>query len=752
MNEKTATIQYNADRLSANQKVEIMERFTNAYQNDSTDIALREAMCLKEQFPAALCQIEEGDLFAGRFLHLPLGFSPQDEYGFAYYYSEEECNLLLNDKSLTDFNKEKLKTIMDFWREENTQYKVRSAYDPIMAKYLPHDDFVSHSGIAFPLYRMGGSQLDLDKLVQCGIQGLMKEINDKNKENQPLFTAMISALNTVLDVCKYYRAQAIALADQTRSPSAKQEFLQIASTLEALIHHKPETLREAIQLVHLYLILSGSKNYGRMDVYLGDFYVNDLRTKELSKEEALRLLEGFWKLIVVRKNIYDSRVIIGGKGRRNEENADQFALLAMQASENVKEIVPQLTLRCYQGMNQEVFEKAIAVIGEGTTYPMLYNDSVNIPSLAKAFQVSEHEAADYVPFGCGEFILYHRSFGSPNGAINLLQALNVTMRNGTDPSSDTEQGLALGRFEDFHSFEEFYDAYCRQISFFVELLAKQEDLEYKIAAENASFLFLSILYNDCITREKAIFSGGVQYLGGTLETYGNINASDSLTAIKHLVFDQKVISKQDLMRALDADFVGFEALREKLLSAPKYGNDDEAADNMAVQLHQFVCNRIKEQSKNTDLHSYLAVIINNSTNTTFGLNTGASADGRKANTFMANANNPMGGMDKNGITAMLNSLVKPDTDIHAGSTQNLKFSKSMFRQLLPKTKILLKTYFDNGGSQAMINVLNRNDLENALIEPEKYSNLIVRVGGFSAKFIELNREIQQEIISRTLYE
>ena len=188
-----------------------------------------------------------------------------------------------------------------------------------------------------------------------------------------------------------------------------------------------------------------------------------------------------------------------------------------------------------------------------------------------------------------------------------------------------------------------------------------------------------------------------------------------------------------------------------LLSAPKYGNDIEEADSMAARFHEDLCKIVQNAAAKIGLDSYLAVLINNSMNTTFGLTTGASADGRLANTYMANANNPTGGMGKNGITALLNSLVKLRTDLYAGSVQNMRFSKEMFGPLMNKTKMLLKTYFMNGGSQSMITVVDREDLENAIKNPSEYQNLIVRVGGFSARFVDLDKNVQSEILSRTLY-
>jgi pyruvate-formate lyase len=190
---------------------------------------------------------------------------------------------------------------------------------------------------------------------------------------------------------------------------------------------------------------------------------------------------------------------------------------------------------------------------------------------------------------------------------------------------------------------------------------------------------------------------------------------------------------------------------KNLLNAPKYGNDNDEADKMLINIHEHVCNYVRDQEKSIGLHSYLVVIINNSANTLMGHWTSASADGRKSGQPMANGNNPSGGNDKNGVTAFLNSLTKPSPFIHAGAVQNLKFSREMFYSKKEFLKALLKTYFENGGAQAMITVVDKNELERAMQQPEKYSHIFVRVGGFSARFVELSRDVQLEIISRTLY-
>jgi len=242
----------------------------------------------------------------------------------------------------------------------------------------------------------------------------------------------------------------------------------------------------------------------------------------------------------------------------------------------------------------------------------------------------------------------------------------------------------------------------------------------------------------------------VRYLGGTIETYGNTNTADSLTAIRKLVYEEKRLSLERLREMLQSNFAGFERERKMLLGCPKYGNDDDAADEMAVRVHEHVCNYARGCAEKAGLSSYLVVIINNSANTVFGRYTGASADGRLSGEPMANANNPAGGMDKNGITAMLNSLVKLDNTLHAGAVQNMKFTKEMFTRYRAQTEALLLVYFQKG-QQAMLNILDRGTLEDAMAHPVLYPNLIVRVGGFAARFIELERKVQEEIVSRTLY-
>lgn len=733
--------------LDNRKKLKHMIDFTKAHEENSDNRYRREARCIDLQLSFLMLPVRPNDLFAGRKTEFPIGFWPQNSYGTVGYYCDEgDLKEMKLDSSLSLEELNQIDSLIQYWKGKTTNEKLISKYSPLQKSLLSHGDFTTEAGIAFPLYRMSGAQMDPTVLLEKGITGLILDAENRQEQNPDFYDAIKSALLTLQSICLRYHNE---LLQEIKELSATNQYpdairiarlTQMAENMMHIAYEKPNTFWQAGQLSYLFYLISGTYNYGRMDAYLGDYYVNDIDSGLITEEFALSLLVSLWGLIIERHNIFDGRIILGGKDRTNLCNADRFALAAMEASRQTKDILPQLTLRCYTGMNESVYHKALEVIGEGTTYPMLYHDDINIKAVSNAFCLPPETAKEYVPFGCGEYVIYNKSFGTPSGAINFLHGLNTMIY---------EEDLNL--LEECPDFESFYTAYLNKMNTLIFLLAQQERLEYDVCAADAPYLYFSILFENCLERGKAVFEGGIRYLGGTLEGYGNTNVSDSLTAIKLLVYDKKQISPSLLANALKHNFKGYEDIKSLLLSAPKYGNDDPIADEMSIRFHEDICNRIRNCKEKAQLHSYLMVIINNHMNTTFGLTTGASADGRSGYTYMANANNPTGGMDQNGITAMLNSLVKLRPDIHAGSVQNMRFHKEMFTKLLSKTKGLLASYFIGGGAQTMITVLNRGDLEKAMAEPEKYQNLIVRVGGFSARFVELSHDDQLELLSRTLY-
>ena len=706
--------------------LQYVAEFTRRYRT-APDIYAREADCLRWQFAHSLQPLQAGDLVAGRLVRPLVGVRAQEFWGVGYYAEEDALWHLTVDETLTPEERDEAAALLAYWKRENTRVKISDAYPEGWLDVFVHNAPYYISASAHGLYRISGIQMDPTRVLTLGVEGLLALCAEKREQNPPFYDGLTTAVDILSEVCLRYAAEAEALGN----PALAADFAHIS-------RHPAATFTQALQLAYLFYVLSGTWNYGRMDKYLGGYLAADLEAGRITEEEALRWIEDLWCRIEERNDYFDSRVILGGADR--PAGADTFALLAMEATRRRKGIVPQLTLRLYEGMNPDLYNKALQVIGEGTTFPMLYNDAVNIPAVMDAFGVSREVAQDYVPYGCGEYVLYNKSIGTPSGTINTLHTLNEAI-----------YGKNAHRFLTAPDFETFYTGYLEEVENIVSCLALQEKLEYDVVGRECPFLYYSLVFDDCMERGKAVLEGGLHHLGGTIENYGNVNTADALTAIKAVVYDQKLVTPEALSHALATDFEGQERLRQLLLSLPKYGNDHPDADGMFTRLHRDVCRLIRRQAQPAGLDSYLAVIINNELNSVFGQGTGASADGRHAGHFMANGNNPMSGADTCGVTAMLNSLVKPDTHIHAGAVQNMRFSREMFTTQLPRMKELLRTYFEQGGAQSMITVLSRGDLEAALAQPEKYRNLVVRVGGFSARFVELNPVVQKELIARTLY-
>jgi len=726
-----------ASPARAREALDRAETFTRAHRETGhLPPAEREAVLLDLQFPACWQPPQAGDLLAGRIYYPMVGFSPE-AMGLGYYCADDFFERLRADPDSDPETVTRCDAILDYWAQKRSSRRVRAAYPPALAALLPSDAWMEESGVGFPLYRMGGTMLDYRKILEPGLHAFGME-----RDGSP---AMATCRKTV---CRLIDN---AIRHYVENPGSLpgDSIAELESLLDG---RRPRSFHAATQLLWLVALLSGSWNYGRLDVILGPFLDRDLRRGTIDEEGAVELLCSLWRLIHGYNNQYNNRVIVGGMGRADEAVADRFARLAIEATRRVRLNQPQLTLRFHEGQDPRLWERALDAIGEGCTFPMLYNDDVNVPAVARAFDVPESEAVDYLPYGCGEYVLGSQAVNAPNGVINLLKALELALHGGVDPLTGRKVVDAIPPARTFADFEAVWRAYARVVEQFTAALAVTQKIQYDVVGQEAAFSFFSMLLDDCAGRGKTAFAGGVRHLGGALETYGNTNAADSLHVIDELVFRRREVTLPELVEALDANFEGQPDLLARCRVIAKYGNDEATADAMARRVHEHICRVACEQSAPSGLDSWLVVVINNWANTVLGWKTGASAEGRLAGTPMANGNNPSSGADVNGVTAFLNSLVKLDPTVHAGAVQNMKFGKEWFTpEMRPKFDALLKAYFANGGTQAMITVVSKDDLEAAMREPEKWGHLMVRVGGFSIRFVELPTDAQREVLARTLH-
>lgn len=727
------------------EQYEVIKEYTKVFKDNLESSKLkREIECYKVLYPKIFRPMYEDDLVFGRVDILPIGFGSVTSVGGPGHY----CDFNKIEKFRGKVNDNELDEMISFWKEHDTReifYKENLIEDELSR-------FVDVFSPAIVTARFSGMYLDYNLLLDNGLEGLKSKIKKAgSKEEHKAMVEAIELIQYCIDEIKDSLKKEIEEENNEQIKKAKIKLIDVFTNIK---DKKPSTFLEAIQLSWLYSLFAGVVNYGRMDDYLGDYLVNDLNNGVIDEEEAISYIQSLWRLIEVKRTNVNGRVVVGGKGRRNPENADVFCKLSIEATRRSKLVEPQFTLRIYDDMNKDIYNQALDCIAEGVTYPIIYNDEVNVDAAMKMMHIDEKTAYQYVPFGCGEFTLSGMGIGTPNSCLNVLKILDIFIHNGEDQwdYKFKLKNFDVKKVEDIETFEEFMEEYKRVLDKYIMLSGDAHGESYRVMNREVGFIFTSILTYDCIGRGKMVLDGGVYHRGGTNEMYGNISASNSLAAIKKVVFDDKKYTMSEVKEALRKDFEGFEDIKLELENAPKYGNDIDYVDDIAIDVHEHLCLTIADYAPKIGLDSWLVVVINNQVNTEWGRATASTPDGRIAGMYMANANNPMSGDDKEGPTAMLNSLVKLRADIHGGSVQNIKFSKNMFIEERDKIKYLFKTYFKNGGPQLMITIINPGDLEKAYKNPENYKDLTVRVGGFSARFVNLEDDVQREIMARTCNE
>lgn len=753
--------------------IDISVAFTDAYRRYSDAApAIREAMCLQCLYPSSLLPLKEDDFFAGNgdvnafltFSKLPVTFHPKQQGQIAYFASLRDLRALAAEYP---HRADEIQELIAFWKTEATFYKIREeAPAELRDYYFPpmfgtDDDGYRRKGRpGTPLgagfisgsfdTRIAGIMPDFGPVLRLGLSGLYREADRYEKENgnEAFYTALRLNLDMVRDTLERYRAEAAALV-KTAEPEHGARLLTLEKMLTELQHRPPETLEEAIQLTIVFTVLTSIDNFGRMDVYLGDFLASDLEAGILDEEGAIRVISEFFDFISRNCGSYDSRVIIGGKGRPNEKNADRFSLLAMEAVRRRHDVKPVVTLRFYEGQDPALFEKGVEVIGEGCIYPTLYNDDVYIDGVMKGMNVPYEDAVDYAPLGCGEMVIAGKSVGSPNSTFRILKALEAALHNGRDGASGDLVGIETGEPEELLTFEDLMEALFRQLDARLRLEAKLHAHQRQVTAREAAFILPSILMRDCLEKGKGIFHGGVRYFGANIEGFGLINTINSLAVIKKLVYEEKRFTLPELVHILDVNFEGFEEERELFLSVDKFGNNKAWVDDLKLPIEEFINRTADRYGRECGFH-YCTIANVNPGGITIGPATAASADGRLCGTPFALANSPMPGTDTSGITAMLLSTAKAKAE-NGGYVTNMNVSRGLIASDPKKFAELLRRYFELGGLQLNINCYSKGDMENALKEPEKYRNLIVRVSGYSARFIDLDPVTQKYLMERTLF-
>lgn len=612
---------------------------------------------------------------------------------------------------------------------------------------------------------------DFETPLAIGIGGILKKIEASMEKHagdaekiEFLQSAHIS-MTGFSDMIRGYgeaaEQKAAAVAD-----AKKQNLLTAAAVCRKIALDAPETFHEAVQLVWLiHISFCYERRFamalGRLDQYLYPFYRRDVDAGRLTKEEATDLLSHMLYKIQERRIFPEEprshgsdvvNIAVGGRTRDGKNAVNELSYCVVEAVRAAGIPGPNLSARMHGEIPDDFWDACISLIGTGLGYPALMNDDINIAAILKC-GYDEADCNDYSMVGCIENFITGKQPPWSDGRYDSPKFLELALGNGRCLQTGVQLGPETGNIETLDSMEKLLAATEAQMRFgAAEYVALFENGNVRYNARRYVQPYLSCYCRDCIDRGLDINCGGAVYPSAHgIGCMGIATMADSLAAIEKVVFTDKTVTLAELCEALRRDFEGYEELRQLLLKAPKYGNDDEFVDKYArwfVEVHY----RVFEKYRTPDGGRYVLGIASNVNNIPAGKRLAATPDGRKNGEPVSDAASPMYGRDTAGVTSTLLSIAKPDYTLSAvGTVLNQKFSPSLFatKESRDKIKALLKVYFARGGQEIQINSISREILADAMENPEKYSTLVTRVSGFSAFYTTLSKAIQKDILNRT---
>ncbi|MBQ3859934.1 MAG: hypothetical protein II779_05350 [Clostridia bacterium] len=604
------------------------------------------------------------------------------------------------------------------------------------------------------------------RFLKDGVRGTLDKIDASlaSHRDEPEKVEFLTAQRLVTEgfstFVRRYAEAARETAGRTDVPAYREELEALARDLDAAASDPPVTLRQALNLVWLvHLSFTFQNKYamalGRLDQYLLPYYRHDIDAGILTPEDAEDLFASvFIKLTESRWFGGDDvvNICIGGVTPEGEEGVNELSYRILHAVRDCNVPGPNLSARLHEGMPDEFLDECLKVIGTGLGYPALMNDRVNIPALARHGYRPDH-ARDYCFVGCIENFIPGRQPAWSDDRFNIPQYLEAVFYRGRDPLDPNYLGLDTGPLEDLETMEDFMGAFERQIAFAAsEYVAVFNNENGRINYRNYAEPWMSVFCEDCIGRGMDINAGGALYPSAHGACMmGIATVADSLSAVEKVVYTDRACTLSELRDAMAADFKGYEILEARLKAAPKYGNNDPFADKYAVWFVEFT-DGVFAQYRTRDGGPFYTAIASNTASVYYGRITGATPDGRHAGAPISDAASPTYGMDRDGPTSAFLSLSKPDYRlVSCGTVVNQKYTPDMLTDPVKREALLsaIKVYFSRGGQEVQINCVSRETLSDAMEHPENYRDLVVRVSGFSAYFVSLDRAVQEDILHRT---
>ena len=626
----------------------------------------------------------------------------------------------------------------------------------------------------------GETTAGYEMIINEGIEGVLKRIEKVRDEldiTKPghyekivYLKALTISANAVVKLAKRYAAEALKLAEKETDKVRKEELTLIATTCDRVPQKPARTFREALQALYFYQICifmeqnAASYNPGRMDQYLYPYYKADIEARRITPDEAQELLDCLWVKFSEPCLFQDAvtaqysagypmfqNVCVGGIDERGMDAVNDLSFMILQATMDVQLYQPSLSVRYNMSRNSNAFlKKVVEVMKLGTGFPAFHSDEIGIQMMLNK-KIPMREAYNWNPCGCVETNLAGKQRCYTSYAdYNLGAVVEFTMNNGRSRKYDKVASIETGNPCSFKTFDEFLEAVKAQITYVINAMVAGNHVNDDIGFERVCPV-LSMSFEDCINNAKDYAWGGAKYnIGNGLDAIGVADLVNSVYAVKYLVYDKKILTMQQIVDAISNDFKGYEDIQKLCLEAPKYGNDDEDVNELTADLFTFIADLI--ESYDSKFGPMTSGILPVSGNTPFGLEVGALPSGRNAFTPLADGVSPSSGTDKEGMGAIIKSVSNiPHSRFSQGTLLNLKLDP-VFNQDEHSTQDLmgfLKSMCTLGVFHVQFNVVDKDVLLDAQKHPENYKGLLIRVAGYTAYFVELGKEVQDDIIART---
>ena len=621
------------------------------------------------------------------------------------------------------------------------------------------------------------------ELLSEGMEGIMAYIEKKKAEYDlakanhyprvAYLDAMITAAEGMIILGQRYREEALRQAKDEADETRKQELLELAEVFSQIPAKPARTFHEALQFVYLYhssIFMeqnAASYNLGRMDQYLYPYYKADLEAGRITPEKAQELLDCTWIKLAEPCLFQDGvtaeyangytmfqNVCAGGIDKHGQDAVNDLSYMVIQASMDTMLYQPSLSVRYNLSKNPDSFLKKCAeCINTGNGFPAFHNDEVGI-RMVQNKGVPLHEAYDWNPCGCVETNLAGKIRGYVSADVNLASLVEFVLFRGLHRKSGKILGKDTGDPRNFKTYEDFATAVREQVDFIIRKVVKANNILDEIW-DDRPVPFISLSFRNCIDTATDYTHGGTKYPCGNGIIYDGVaDFINSIAAVKELVFDTGDVEMEELIKALDADFVGYETIQKRCLDAEKYGNDLDNPDRVAAEMMTYLA--VQTNTQDSKYGNLMSGILPVTAHVPLGKTVGALPSGRNAWTTLTDGLSPTGGTDINGASAVLKSVAKIPHDLYAsGTLLNMKLSPELMKEGgrgIVNLMNLLKTACSLGVFHAQFNVVDKEQLIKAQKEPEKYKDLLIRVAGYTAYFVELCPEVQDEIIHRTIQE